>query len=129
MGETSLKGKKVIVMSPSGLMNHKQVTFTDKNIEVRLPFRDDGINKKQVLEILERSTLGLPAYYKWRSRSGCTFCFFQQKMEWVNLKKFHPQAFEAAKTYEKLAIEHDSPFTWTKGESLVELERPERIKY
>lgn len=101
---------------------------TNKNIEVRLPFRDDGVNKRQVLEILDRSGLGLPAYYEWRSRSGCTFCFFQQKMEWVNLKKFHPKAFEAAKTYEKLAIEHDAPFTWTERESLVELEQPERMK-
>jgi hypothetical protein len=50
-------------------------------------------------------------YYDWRSRSGCTFCFFQQKIEWVRLKERHPEAFEEAKSYEKNALEHGSPFT------------------
>ena len=101
---------------------------THKNIEVRLPFRDDGVDKRQVIETLKRSGLGMPSYYDWRSRSGCTFCFFQQKMEWVNLKKIHPEKFEEAKKYEKLAIDHASPFTWSDRESLEELERPERMK-
>ena len=46
---------------------------------VRLPFKEAGIDKPGVIEILEGSGLGLPEYYGWRSRSGCTFCFFQQK--------------------------------------------------
>ena len=46
----------------------------------KLPFKDDGIDKAGVFEILENSGLGLPKYYDWRSRSGCTFCFFQQKI-------------------------------------------------
>lgn len=79
------------------------------------------------MDILEASGLGLPRYYSWRSRSGCTFCFFQQKIEWVRLKEQHPQAFEEAKAYEKDALEHGSPFTWSQGESLDELTRPERI--
>ena len=39
----------------------------------------------------------------------------------------HPDAFEEAKRYEKSAIEHGSPFTWTQNESLEELARPERV--
>ena len=39
----------------------------------------------------------------------------------------HPDAFEEAKSYEKSAIEHGSPFTWTPNESLDELSRPERV--
>ena len=70
----------------------------------------------------------LPSYYAWRTRSGCTFCFFQQKIEWVRLKEQHPAAFEDAKAYEKNAIEHGSPFTWSQGESLEELEQPDRIE-
>ncbi len=99
----------------------------DENLTVLLPFRAAGIDKLGVLEILEASGLGLPKYYDWRSRSGCTFCFFQQKIEWVRLKKVHPAAFEDAKTYEKNALEHGSPFTWTQRESLDELEKPERM--
>lgn len=93
---------------------------------VRLPFKDSGIDKAGVIEILEGSGLGLPGYYDWRTRSGCTFCFFQQKIEWVRLRERHPEAFEEAKQYEKTALEHGSPFTWSQGESLTELERPER---
>ncbi|WP_306031047.1 phosphoadenosine phosphosulfate reductase family protein [Stappia sp. MMSF_3263] len=93
---------------------------------VRLPFKESGIDKPGVIEILEGSGLGLPDYYDWRTRSGCTFCFFQQKIEWVRLRERHPTAFEEAKQYEKNAIEHGSPFTWSQGESLSELEKPER---
>jgi len=71
--------------------------------------------------------VGLPKYYDWRSRSGCTFCFFQQKIEWVRLRERHPDRFEEAKRYEKNALEHGSPFTWSDRESLTELEQPERI--
>lgn len=99
-----------------------------ENLKVVMPFRECGIDKARVLEILEASGLGLPAYYSWRSRSGCTFCFFQQKIEWVRLKEKHPAAFEDAKTYEKNSIDHGSPFTWTQGEPLTELEKPERIE-
>jgi hypothetical protein len=100
---------------------------THPNLSVRLPFREDGIDKEGVIEILEASGVGLPSYYRWRSRSGCTFCFFQQKIEWVRLMEEHPAAFEQAKAYEKTAVEHGSPFTWSQGESLVELSQPERV--
>lgn len=101
---------------------------THKNLSVSLPFREAGIDKAGVIDILDASGLGLPAYYEWRSRSGCTFCFFQQKIEWVRLRERHPEEYEAAKSYEKNAVEHGSPFTWSQGESLDDLERPERVQ-
>lgn len=94
---------------------------------VRFPFREAGIDKAGVVDILESSGVGYPKYYEWRSRSGCTFCFFQQKIEWVRLKEQHPEDFEKAKELEKDALEHGSPFTWSKGESLWDLEKPERV--
>lgn len=100
----------------------------NKNLIVKLPFKEEGIDKQSVIDILEHSGLGMPAYYKWRSRSGCTFCFFQRKIEWVRLKETHPEAFEEAKAYEKNAVEHGSPFTWSERESLSELEKPERVQ-
>lgn len=102
-------------------------TSKDENLKIRLPFREAGIDKKAVMDILESSGVGVPKYYDWRSRSGCTFCFFQQKIEWVRLKERHPEAFEEAKQYEKNALEHGSPFTWTQGEPLNELEKPARV--
>lgn len=103
--------------------------YTSKhdNLVVRLPFRESGIDKRGVMDILDSSGVGLPKYYDWRSRSGCTFCFFQQKIEWVRLKDRHPEAFEEAKSYEKNALEHGSPFTWSHGEALEELEKPARV--
>ena len=98
------------------------------NLTVLLPFKDEGIDKGGVLDILEGVGLGLPSYYEWRTRSGCTFCFFQQKIEWVRLKDRHPDFFEEAKRYEKTAVEGGSPFTWSAGESLSELEQPERVQ-
>lgn len=99
-----------------------------KNLTVRLPFREFGIDRRGVMDILDSSDVGLPRYYDWRSRSGCTFCFFQQKIEWVKLRERHPEAFEEAKGYEKSALEHGSPFTWSHGESLSDLEQPDRIE-
>lgn len=103
------------------------MTTQDPNLKVVMPFRKSGIDKRGVIEILEGSGLGMPDYYKWRSRSGCTFCFFQQKIEWVRLKHIHPDSFEEAKGYEKTALSHGSPFTWSHGESLEELEQPDRM--
>lgn len=97
------------------------------NLIIKLPFREAGIDKAGVMDVLESSGVGYPKYYEWRSRSGCTFCFFQQKIEWVRLKERHPEAFEDAKAMEKNALEHGSPFTWSSGESLIELEQPERV--
>lgn len=102
-------------------------TTKAENLVIKLPFRTAGIDKAGVIDILESSGVGYPKYYEWRSRSGCTFCFFQQKIEWVRLRERHPEAYEAAKALEKDALEHGSPFTWSKGESLVDMEQPERI--
>jgi hypothetical protein len=102
-------------------------TSTHERLEIRLPFRESGVDRDGVLEILRGAGVGLPKYYDWRSRSGCTFCFFQQKIEWVRLKKMHPDKFEEAKDYEKTALSHGSPFTWSEGEPLSSLEKPERI--
>jgi len=98
------------------------------DLQIRLPLKEAGIDKAGVLEILEGTGLGLPSYYEWRTRSGCTFCFFQQKIEWVRLRERHPEYFQEAKQYEKTALEQGSPFTWSQGESLDELEQPERVK-
>jgi hypothetical protein len=100
----------------------------DEKLVVHLPLREAGVDHAGVLELLEGAGIGLPKYYEWRSRSGCTFCFFQQKIEWVRLKQRHPKAFEEAKRYEKNALEHGSPFTWSTHESLTDLEQPERME-
>lgn len=103
--------------------NRSGYISTKENIVAVFPFKEDGIKKDDVLRILTESGVGIPKYYEWRSRSGCFFCFFQQRAEWVRLKERHPEFFERAKQYEK----EDQGYTWTHGESLSQLERPERV--
>jgi 3'-phosphoadenosine 5'-phosphosulfate sulfotransferase (PAPS reductase)/FAD synthetase len=74
---------------------------TKPNIRPRFPFVADGITHRDVLRILNESGLGLPEYYKWRSRSGCYFCFFQQRREWVGLLERHPDLYWKAAEFEK----------------------------
>ena len=98
------------------------------NMKVHFPLREAGIDKAGVIDLLKDTDIGEPEYYRWRSRSGCTFCFFQQKIEWVRLMREHPEAFAEARAYEKTAEEHGSPFTWSDNESLDELAQPERVE-
>jgi len=91
------------------------------NIIPHFPFKENGINKAMVLQILEESGLGMPEYYKWRSRSGCYFCFYQRKVEWIGLKNKHPDLFEAAKKYEKESTPTGRRYTWSPKESLDEI--------
>ncbi len=99
---------------------------TKPNIKAVFPFREDGIDRDGVNRILDESGIGLPDYYQWRTRSGCYFCFFQRKHEWVGLADRHPDLFEKAITYEdKVSYENtasrDRKWTWSQGESLREL--------
>ena len=94
-----------------GYISHKP------NIKAAYPFIDDGIVRADVFRILEES-VGIPAYYEWRSRSGCYFCFFQRRDEWIGLAENHPDLFEKAKQYEKVDATTGKLFTWVQGMTL-----------
>lgn len=98
---------------------------------------EDVLVRDDIFNILRTSGVGVPAYYEdreyyveidgeiktgkySRSRSGCYFCFYQQKIEWVWLYENHRHLYEQAMTYEK------DGYTWGQFESLVELAEPER---
>jgi len=93
-------------------------------IEPKFPFIEDGITLEGVKKILEDSGVGMPEYYRWRSRSGCHFCFFQRKSEWVGLAREHPELFENA-----VRIEESTPsrpgggkkYTFNRDEPLTRL--------
>jgi 3'-phosphoadenosine 5'-phosphosulfate sulfotransferase (PAPS reductase)/FAD synthetase len=94
---------------------------TKSNITARFPFKEDGLVRADIERILLESGVGIPEYYKWRSRSGCYFCFFQRKSEWVGLAERHPDLFARAQRYEKLNAETGEAFTWSQGETLQQL--------
>ena len=99
---------------------------TKANVIPVYPFKEHGITIREVHHILTESGLGFPTYYEWRQRSGCFFCFFMRRAEWVGLKERHPDLFEKAKTYE--VTRGGENFFWSQRESLAELEQPERIE-
>ena len=116
--------------------NRKGYISTKSNIEARFPFVEDGIDHDGVMRILADAGVGLPAYYEWRTRSGCYFCFYQRKAEWIGLSDRHPDLFERAvaieqKVLRNSGIEKEADFrsramrgrhyTWSGGETLVEL--------
>ena len=101
---------------------------TKPNITTVYPFREDGLVRADIIRILEVNGLGLPPYMEWgRSRSGCFFCFYQQRIEWVRLLETHPDLFRQAKEYEERSIQNGDQFFWAASESLAELEKPERV--
>lgn len=123
--------------------NRKGYISTKPNIKTRFPFVEDGVAHDDVLRILEDAGIGLPEYYEWRTRSGCYFCFYQRKAEWVGLAERHPELYERAVAIEQkvlrdAGVDGDADFsdramrgrqyTWSGGETLVELlQRREEI--
>ncbi len=116
--------------------NRKGYVSTKPNITAVFPFVEDGIDHDAVMKILTDAGIGLPEYYEWRTRSGCYFCFYQRKAEWVGLADRHPDLFERAVAIEQKMLSNpdggrDADFrdvamqgrayTWSQGESLPEL--------
>ena len=116
--------------------NRKGYISTRKNIETRFPFVEDGIDRAGVMRILEDAGIGIPTYYEWRTRSGCYFCFYQRKAEWIGLADRHPELFDRAVAIERKVLTQagaggDADFsdramkgrqyTWSGGETLVQL--------
>ncbi len=81
-------------------------------IKAVFPFIEDGLVRDDIFQILKDS-VGIPEYYKWRSRSGCYFCFFQRQDEWLGLKRNHPDLFEKAREFEQ---RKRKKFDWKDGE-------------
>ncbi|MEM9884454.1 MAG: phosphoadenosine phosphosulfate reductase family protein [Bacteroidota bacterium] len=145
------QGNKLEILLDLGVKEFNQVAFqylqgTDyplaKVDEFPLLDNEDVLVIDDIFRTLRESGVGVPAYYEKReyyveidgeqktgyysrSRSGCFFCFFQQKIEWVWLYENHPNLFQQAIQYEK------EGYTWNQGETLdelVQLDRRQQIK-
>ncbi|MBM7511781.1 hypothetical protein JOD65_001325 [Nocardioides cavernae] len=123
--------------------NRKGYVSTKPNISAVFPFVEEEVDHEGVLRILDEAGVGLPAYYEWRTRSGCYFCFYQRKAEWVGLADRHPELFERAVAIEQKVLKDGGAsgdvsyqgqamqgrdYTWSNGETLSELlDRREEI--
>lgn len=116
--------------------NRKGYISTKPNIKARFPFIEGGIDHDGVLKILADAGVGLPTYYEWRTRSGCYFCFYQRKAEWIGLADRHPELFQQAVAIEQKVLRNAGidvnadfrsramrgrQYTWSGDETLVEL--------
>jgi len=116
-----------------------KTSFYPLSLETSFPLLDneDILVREDIFNLLKNSGVGVPAYYEKlefevdgkkgeyaRSRSGCYFCFFQQKIEWIWLYEQHPEKFKQAMEYEN----EKEGFTWNQNESLAELIKPERVE-
>lgn len=103
--------------------------------EFPLVANEDILVRADIFNILRNSGVGVPKYYEKvkynvngetgeyaRSRSGCYFCFFQQKIEWIWLYEQHPHLFKKAVDYEK------DGYTWMQDEKLEDLLKPTRMQ-
>lgn len=100
--------------------NQQKIVEQFKKQGIDLPVLQNGYRLEEVQRLLDESGIGLPDYYRWRTRSGCYFCFFQRKYEWVRLSEEHPDLFQKAIEYEQDHADGRT-YTWTQGESLTEL--------
>jgi hypothetical protein len=91
------------------------------NIIPHYPFVEDGLVFEHIKHLLLSSGLNFPKYYEWRKRSGCYFCFYQSKKEWIGLYEHHEDLFRKAQGFETLDDKTGQKFTWCDGMSLEEL--------
>ena len=102
----------------------------------RLSVRQGRHCPNAVLRILQDAGIGLPDYYQWRTRSGCYFCFYQRKAEWVGLADRHSELWDRAVAIEQKVMKDAGTdgdiafgkygvkgrqYTWSGGESLPAL--------
>lgn len=138
------QNQKLKALMGLGIKEFNQVAFQslkDTTLPIALvndfPLLDNEeiLIREDIFRILRESGVGVPAYYEEisyevkgkkgtynRSRSGCYFCFFQRKIEWVWLYEQNPTKFFLAMEYEK------EGYTWMQDERLEELINPERIE-
>lgn len=146
MGNARRQTEKLNRLLEQGVVPFNRVVFQflkdtalplSKELGYALLENEDVLDKPAIFRLLEESGVGIPGYYDQkeftvgekkgtyaRSRSGCYFCFFQQRIEWVWLYEQHPDLFAKAMKYEN----EDEGFTWAQGESLKDLIHPRRIE-
>ena len=111
---------------------HRTKTATSKyqNIKEQFPFVKYGINKADVLKILEDTGISLPKFYSWKRRSGCYFCFFQNLNDWLLLYEHYPDLYKKAMSYEHAGCDKIKKgfFGWNYKMLLRDIIKKENIK-
>ena len=91
-----------------------RAAFVLDGATTHMPFVDLGWGRQQIFGLLS-ATIGIPSFYAYRSRSGCTSCPFMRRQEVVGLLQHSPVHFIKGAAREKLsaddAARHPLPVT------------------
>ena len=108
---------------PMSFLDDYELLDDEKSIDINgvyQLFKDNGVKVPGYYDPIEYEIDGEIGTYN-RSRSGCFFCFYQRKIEWIWLYERHPLLFKQAMEYEK------EGYTWMDNESLSDIIKPERV--
>lgn len=73
----------------------------DKGIYTHMPYMNLKMTKSDVYRLLD-ATVGLPDFYKYRTRSGCIGCFFMRRSEKTAQLYWKPDEFAYVASREKI---------------------------
>ena len=112
------------------LFRAKYNKYNNTKIKEIYPFVDYGLIKNDIENLLKSTGINLPKYYEWSNRSGCYFCPFQTKKNWINLYKNHPELFFKAKSYEDERNKNPifEKVGWNLDMTLEEMIKPENMR-
>ncbi len=108
---------------PVSHLNNYSLLDNEDSVDVNRVFqlfKDNGVKVPGYYDEIEFEVNGQKGKYN-RSRSGCFFCFYQRKIEWIWLYERHPDLFKKAQEYEK------EGYSWMDNETLEDLIQPERM--
>lgn len=108
---------------PVSYLNEYSLLENEDSVDIKKVyqlFKDNGVKVPGYYDEIEFKINGQKGVYN-RSRSGCFFCFYQRKIEWVWLYERHPDLFAKAQEYEK------DGYSWMDNETLEQLIQPDRI--
>lgn len=71
-------------------------------METHFPLRDLGLHREHVFAILEE-TVGVPDFYRYKSRSGCGICPYMRAGEMLATLEVAPETYARAEQVEKLS--------------------------
>lgn len=108
---------------PISFLNEYSLLDNEDSIDIHRVyqlFKDNGVKVPGYYQEIEFEINGQKGTYN-RSRSGCFFCFYQRKIEWIWLYERHPELFRKAQEYEK------DGYSWMDNETLEQIIKPERM--
>jgi hypothetical protein len=79
-----------------GLLSHMDWMHSE------YPFKELGIKRADVFRMLD-DTIGIPEFYRYKTRSGCSCCFFQRTTELIGLLQQNPEEYAIGENLEKLS--------------------------